>query len=336
MNHRKYRKNGFTLVELLLGAAIGTVAMLVAGTSMNMLNASSSKVSLISDINDIKVAVVSSMSCSQTFASMPSRPPCPPGGVYIDIKSSPFGKTLIKSSGSKIGSWTVRALCTSEGLDIRAANILPQYEAQTNTLSDWRTLSQPTNPEFYKKDHSRGRSSSTLSWSHPLAKISSPGSLGLCSEYFATTLKNQPCPSGSFVKSVDFDSNEVICQEAKECGLSGETLKFVNGKMVCSKDLYNLIKIEFEKYLENRKKELATISENKTDNLKVQIEKLEEIPASLFNPKNDYVQYGFSNQDCRKLSLMKCKDRYVMTSYEFRYDTTYSQKCSMNCRKIAP
>ena len=155
MRQIKHKKNGFTLVELLVSVAIGGGALYFLGKSMNQLNAGSKKIDAVSGISDIKDAVLGYTSCENTFASHPSRPACSNPGTYIDILGEaspgfPAGKPIIESGGSKFGDWTVRALCTRDGVDIRASMILDEFISESTTLMNWRGASRPSARDLKK------------------------------------------------------------------------------------------------------------------------------------------------------------------------------------------
>lgn len=332
--------NGYTLIELLVSAAIGAGILFAIGNSLNMLNANSKKLEIFSELNEAKSMVIGSISCKQTFASLPGRPPCSGAGRYIDIlgaptSSFPTGRVLVSSTGTKFGSWTIRALCTASGITIRGANILPDYESRSDELSDWRGRTVPANPEFYKKDHSVPGATNTFSWAHPLSEISRAGPSGLCTDFFSRRLVHSGCPAGYYLKAVNFDTNEVTCLPTQNC-LPPLALKFDGTSFVCSNDLNNRITSESNTYIQRKKDEIQTFVNDKVNFLVSQKDILVTLPAQTFNPANDYVVGGSNDRECKSLSRMRCRSGFVMTSYEMRYGFSGYDGCSMNCRQVGP
>ena len=349
MRRKKSKKNGFSLIELLVSIALGSGALFILGRSLNMLNAGSKKTDAISEINDIKSSVLGMTSCETTFKNVTARPACSNPGSYIDILGKPAtgfpnGRPIISANGSRYGSWTVRALCTSSGLDIRAAMILKPFSGETNTLTDWSSLSAPSaeNSVKYVKDHARDSSNSRYSWDHPLAKITNPDTLGLCNEFFSTTANTDiGCSDRQYLKQVNLNDGSFECSEDIPSCSPPFALKLFkiddqNYNLGCSDELYNKIVSDISGHLPGAYGEVTTYANNTGTDLNTKADRIKNTLNDVFNPANDYVVSGDSRRKCRSLSDMQCQNGWVMTSYEFRYDTGFSQSCSMNCRKIAP
>lgn len=326
-------RDGFTLVEILVAAAIGGIAILILGSSMNLIDAGAKKVDQIAEISELKSMVVGSISCKETFANLPSRPPCSASGQYIDIKGK-TGKILIENTGSKMGQWTVRALCTADGIDIRGSIIIDKFAAQSRQLSDWRGQKKPADPKKYKQDRSLPGTDQVLSWANPLTSIAKPGPIGLCSDFFASQQKRPECGADQYLKSVNLKANTIECRDLPKCTLP-DTLKFNGKDFVCTPALSNKITTEITNYRNQQIGPLDTIANNNLNMLVNKKDELNNKIKEVFNPKNDKVKFGYTDSECRKASF-RCDDGWVMTSYEYRYGTPSSQKCSMNCRKIRP
>jgi prepilin-type N-terminal cleavage/methylation domain-containing protein len=334
------KDGGFTLIELLIAAAVGSTALYFVGSSLNMLRAGSQKIESVSNINDFKSIVTGLISCQRTFASLPARPPCSGSGMYIDIigrpePGFPGGKPIIDASGSQYGGWTLRALCTSKGIDIRGAKIREEYLGEKKKLTDWRGSSSPSKPDKYVSDHLLGGAENVYSWAHPLAKISSPGPLGLCSEIFsAPAVSNDGCEPGQYLKEINLITGTKVCKDIPACS-PPTALAFNGSDLYCSDQLFNSIQNQITT---NRNSQIGPmnkyVSKTLTD-LNNQATKVYNTLFQVFNPANDIVLERNTKAGCKD-NDMRCPNGWVMTSYEFRYDTSYSQICSMNCREIAP
>ncbi|MEI8025913.1 MAG: prepilin-type N-terminal cleavage/methylation domain-containing protein [Pseudomonadota bacterium] len=349
MRRVKLKKNGFSLIELMVSVAIGSGALYVLGRAMNQLNAGSKKIDAISGINDLKSIVWGFTSCQTTFASRPGRPACSDPGTYIDVfgrpdAANPAGRPIIKAGGSKYGEWTVRALCTSSGLDIRASMILKDFESETNALTDWRNTSSPSTEDSkkYTKDYARDSANSRYSWDHPLTKISTPGLLGLCNEYFSTTANTViGCNPGEYLKEINLIDGTFLCNNIPKCS-SPEALKFgdnpLSGKkeLFCSAELYNQITTDINNYKNSKIGPFDSYANDTINNLQAKSQLIYNTLFQVFNPANDFILSKNTRDECAQIETMKCPSGWIMTSYEFRYDTGSSQTCSLNCRKVAP
>lgn len=335
------KKGGFTLIELLIASAVGGTALYIIGSSLNSLRAGSQKIETVSNINDFKSIVTGLISCQRTFASLPSRPPCSDPGIYIDIigrpePGFPGGKPIISASGSKYGEWTLRALCSSEGIDIRGTKIREKFLAEKNGLTDWRGLTSPSAPDKYVRDRLRDGVENVYSWAHPLAKISSPGPLGLCNEIFsAPVVSNDGCEPGEYIKEINLITGTKVCKAIPACA-PPTALAFNGSDLYCSDQLFNSIQNQITNNRNSQIDPINTHVSNTLTNLNNQATTVYNTLFQVFNPANDIVVEADSRDECKKKSTMRCPSGWIMTSYEFRYDTSGSQKCSMNCRKISP
>lgn len=334
------KNHGFTVVEVLLGAVLAGVLALIVSGGFDILNSGSRRAELSSDANDLKALIIGSVDCKTTFQGISIPSTCTSVGEFVDIKTAPNpsfpgGKILISGAGTDFGKTTVRALCTSQGLDIRGAQILPAFQSERAALTDWRNLSIPANPERYKKDVTFDDPSKTFSWAHPQLRITRPGSTGLCSKFFATPVATAPCPNGSFVHSVNFDTNQLSCRPIPTC-TPPRTLNFNGTGFVCSLNLYTQLRDEFVSLANANTPDYSNWINTSGTSYSNQVSAINNLFNATLNPANDYQIIKYSNSDCRRLADMKCASGYVMTRYEFRYDTSYSQKCSINCSKLSP
>jgi hypothetical protein len=181
----------------------------------------------------------------------------------------------------------------------------------------------------------------SFSWDHPVAIVSesravgnsNPTQHGLCTEYFRPKIVYNKCPSGSYLKNLDFDSNEISCEPIQQC-LFPQTLKFDGNKFVCTQELVVRVREEANMYLQNRKTNVSNQYNNQVNYINSEINRLKEIPATLFNSADDYVVGGSSKSECKKNETVRCKSGWVMISYQFRYDDEAMKDCSATCRRL--
>jgi hypothetical protein len=344
MKQQKKNSPGFTLPELLFSAALNTIALLVIGQGIVLLKASSKRLDLLAELTSTKVDILTALSCKQTFASQTSRPPCG-AEQYIDVRSAPSlgfpsGKVLVASNGTKIGAWTFRAKCTNWGVEIRGAAIRPEFQSEQTSLTTFTAGGKP-DPSKYRLDNTSSAGINAFSWAHPLAIVSESRENtnikktqnGLCTEYFRPKIVYNKCPSGSYLKNLDFDSNEITCGSSQQC-LFPQTLKFDGTKFVCTQELVDRVRAEANMYLQNRKTTVSNQYNSQVNYIKNEINRLIQIPATLFNSADDYVVGGSSKSACKKNETVRCKSGWVMISYEFRYDDDMMDKCSATCRRL--
>lgn len=118
--------------------------------------------------------MVQNISCEQTFPGN-AVPACVAKGDYVDIKSR-SGGTIIAASGTVVGDTTVRARCTSTGLDIRIAKI-------NSTETDSRNFNANNDAWFRREPVSK----LPLGWTHPQSSLFASTLTAPCARKFITT-----------------------------------------------------------------------------------------------------------------------------------------------------
>ena len=106
-------RGGFSFVEVILGVGILSVlTMISADLISNNLNAFTS-IQKKGDVEAIRRTILNRISCTTTVERTGGRASC--DGSLIDVYDN-FGSVFIKKDGTKFGDWTLRGLCSSNGL----------------------------------------------------------------------------------------------------------------------------------------------------------------------------------------------------------------------------
>lgn len=164
-------QRGASIVTVLV--AVGISGVLAAGmTSIysNMLKMQK-RADLLADKTMLKQALHDRISCTQTLLGFKDPVTECKTARYIALKTK-SGSDLVAEKGSKVGTWFVRARCTSSGLDIRSARPKDEeYADFTGAGADKFRLDPVTDTPF--------------DWQHEQAALFKDG-LAPCTANFAT------------------------------------------------------------------------------------------------------------------------------------------------------
>lgn len=187
---KNHPERGFGLAEIIIIGAVGTVLLagLIAG--LNFMTKSVRKLNTSLDVAAVRTRIMEDVSCEQTFGTG-ATPPCADGS-FVPLKNR-AGNTIVGPNGTMIGDLTVLALCTSSGLDIRAAALT----ASAPAAARWFSTTPPSvapNPNWFRADEVNNRL--PYNWYHPRAKLFAGSSSSPCS-----SLWNAPgskvCPASN-------------------------------------------------------------------------------------------------------------------------------------------
>ena len=132
-----YRQSGSSLVSVLVASAILGIFALVMAQLLGDGFKGQSSMSLNADREVLKRQLVSAVSCSDTLTPTA----CPSAVPVRLIRRHKNGTltTLVGSSGTRIGKWTVRAQCnaTNDGLIVKATHIRPTASTMTTNAADF-------------------------------------------------------------------------------------------------------------------------------------------------------------------------------------------------------
>jgi hypothetical protein len=202
-------QSGFGIAEVLVGSMVATVLLLgiskIAGQNFK----SARKLNASAELRGLKSKLADQMDCRRTLS--PVGAPCA-AGTYVDLLEGD-GSILVSSGGTAFGRWTIRALCTSTGLDIRAAALTPLGSGQIQAREFGAS-----NPDWFLRDEVAGNLS--YDWSHGKSRLHAPTSSGLCASMFSGASSVMECGTNEFVAGVNFAAKSLRCQPIPQCSVN--------------------------------------------------------------------------------------------------------------------
>ncbi len=170
------------MIEAIVGLAMLGILVVVMSQFLGNTNNTLKNTELESERLAAIASLRNKVSCSKTFVGAIATPRtnCS-SDKYIDVRDA-NDNVLISASGSTVGVWSVRAQCTSTGLEIRSARLTPSA-----TSTNWDFASVTPAAAFYKDPLSR----QLMHWTWDAAGANKRHILinkgELCPEYFFTS-----------------------------------------------------------------------------------------------------------------------------------------------------
>jgi hypothetical protein len=198
-------QSGFGLVEVMLAGTLGIVLSLVMLKVVTSNSTVAKKSESLLDQSALRTFLIGRISCPDTLNA--TIPRCV-AGSYISLDDA-NNRPMIPAGGGTIGRFFVRARCTANGLDVRAAALSPAGLSNSAAID----FDGPNTASWYYGDPSDRNK--PLNWVHRRATLFAPGQSELCGQMFgkidAPSIAARECPNNQMLTQVNFYKNSVDC-----------------------------------------------------------------------------------------------------------------------------